>query len=83
MSLYGGYFARHFGVDPSGKLWGFVIDAGFAIWDTAQYVTGGIDKKEYAKRMTVTGASLALNAVQQDQDFALLRWFTKTKQLFS
>ena len=47
--------------DPTGELWGFVVDIGFAAWDTYQYATGGIDGKEYAMRMALTGASVLAN----------------------
>jgi RHS repeat-associated protein len=47
--------------DPTGELWGFIVDAGFAAWDTYQYATGGIDGTEYAKRMALTGASVLAN----------------------
>ena len=47
--------------DQDGRLWGFVIDAGFAIWDTTQLGLGNISSEEYAARMVITGASVALN----------------------
>jgi RHS repeat-associated protein len=48
--------------DPTGELWSLVIDLGFAAWDTYQYASGGIDGKEYALRMALTGASLVADA---------------------
>ncbi len=48
--------------DPTGELWAFLIDAGFAIYDTYQYATGQISGTEYATRMALTGASILANA---------------------
>jgi RHS repeat-associated protein len=47
--------------DPTGEAWGFAVDIAFAAWDTYQYATGGIDGKEYAMRMALTGASVLAN----------------------
>jgi uncharacterized protein RhaS with RHS repeats len=48
--------------DPTGEIAGFVVDAGFAAYDTYQYATNKIDGQEYALRMALTGALVVANA---------------------
>lgn len=47
--------------DADGLFLGFVADIGFAAWDTVAVARGSISKTEYAKRMTLTGASFVAN----------------------
>ena len=56
-----GSLSGSLGVDNNGLWLGLIVDAGFAAWDTVQYVTDNIDKNEYRKRMAITTASAALN----------------------